>query len=97
LDQLDTEGTYAYLFLNPRTGKPYVSVHKIWHKLRQEAGLPHLRNHDLRHQYASFLVNEGYSQYTVQQALGHSDPKVTQRSSHMSTHLGQRLGAGGAR
>jgi len=41
--------------------------------------------HDLRHQYASFLVNSGQSLYTVQQILGHSDPSVTQRYAHLST------------
>ena len=41
--------------------------------------------HDLRHQYASFLVNDGRTLYEVQQILGHSTPKVTQRYSHLST------------
>lgn len=85
LDQLGTEESYEYLFVNPRTKRPFVSIHKVWGELRNEAGLPHLRIHDLRHQYASFLVNAGHSLYTVQQALGHSDPKVTQRYSHLST------------
>ena len=53
--------------------------------MRIEAGLPHLRIHDLRHQYASFLVNSGRTLYEVQQILGHSDPTVTQRYAHLST------------
>ncbi len=76
LDLLDTED---YLFINRRTGKPYTTIHKVWERLRNEAGLPHLRIHDLRHQYASFLVNSGRTLYEVQQILGHSDPTVTQR------------------
>lgn len=35
------------------------------------------------HQYASFLVNSGRTLYEIQQILGHSDPKVTQRYSHL--------------
>lgn len=87
LDQLGTEGKYDhdYLFVNGRTGKRYVNVHKVWEQLRDEAGLPKLRLHDLRHQYASFLVNSGRTLYEVQQILGHSDSKVTARYSHLST------------
>ncbi|MCP4862893.1 MAG: site-specific integrase, partial [Alteromonas sp.] len=85
LDQLDTEGRFEYLFINQRTGKPYTTIHKTWEQLRNEAGLPHLRIHDLRHQHASFLVNSERTLYEVQQILGHSDPKVTQRYAHLST------------
>ncbi len=85
LSQLDTERRYEYLFINQRTEKPYTTIHKTWDRLRNEAELPHLRIHDLRHQYASFLVNSGRTLYEVQQILGHSDPKVTQRYAHLST------------
>jgi integrase len=85
LKQLDTEGKFEYLFINRRTGAPYTTVHKVWRRLRGKAGLPHLRIHDLRHQYASFLVNSGRTLFEVQQILGHSDPKVTQRYSHLSS------------
>ena len=54
-------------------------------RLRRSAGLPFLRIHDLRHQYASFLVNSGRTLYEVQQILGHSDPSVTQRYAHLSS------------
>jgi hypothetical protein len=47
--------------------------------------LPQFRIHDLRHQYASFLVNSGRTLNEVLQVLGHSDPKVTQRYAHLST------------
>ena len=57
----------------------------MWARLRKEAGLPKLRLHDLRHSFASFLVNSGRTLYEVQNILGHSDPKVTMRYSHLST------------
>lgn len=95
LCQLETEGHYEHLFVNSRiskitgeevgTGKPYTTIMKVWTRLRLKAGLPHFRIHDLRHQYASFLVNAGFSLFCVQQVLGHSDPKVTQRYAHLST------------
>ena len=58
---------------------------EVFLRIREEAGLPHLRIHDLRHQFASHLVSAGKSLYQVQQLLGHSDPKVTMRYSHLST------------
>ena len=84
LNQLTTEGVYEHLFINRKTKKPYVNIAKVWERLRSEAGLPHLRLHDLRHQAASNLINSGSSLYVVQQILGHSDPSVTQRYSHVS-------------
>lgn len=47
-------------------------------------GLADLRLHDLRHSFASFLVNSGGSLYEVQKLLGHYDPKVTMRYAHLS-------------
>lgn len=85
LNQLDTGGKFEHLFVNHQIGIAYTTIHKAWGRLRQKAGLSHLRIHDLRHQYASFLVNSGRTLYEVQQILGHSDPKVTQRYSHLSS------------
>ncbi|CAE6505986.1 Site-specific recombinase XerD [Nitrosomonas nitrosa] len=85
LNQLDTRGKYEYLFINRQTGKPYTTITKVWQRLRSKAGLGHLRLHDLRHAFASFLVNSNFSLFQVQQILGHSDPKVTMRYAHLST------------
>lgn len=80
----DTEG-YEHLFVNHQTGKPYTTIMKVWTRLRNKAGLPHLRIHDLRHSFASFLVNSGRTLYEVQQILGHSQSIVTERYAHLST------------
>lgn len=80
----DTKG-YDYLFINHQTGKKYTTVMKVWTRLREKAGLPHLRLHDLRHSFASFLVNSGRTLYEVQQILGHSQSIVTERYAHLST------------
>lgn len=85
LEHAETEGRHEHVFVNAQTNKPYTTIMKVWSRLRKEAGLPKLRIHDLRHQYASFLVNSGRSLYEVQQILGHSDPSVTQRYAHLST------------
>lgn len=73
------------LFISERTGEPLTWVQKVWDRLRREAGLPQLRMHDLRHQFASFLVNDGRTLYEVQKILGHSSHSVTERYAHLST------------
>jgi len=85
ISQLDTEGHVEHLFVNGRTGRPYRTIMKVWSRLRKAAGVPFLRIHDLRHQYASFLVNSGRTLYEVQQILGHADSSVTQRYAHLTS------------
>ena len=84
LENLGTRGKYDHPFIG-RRGKPLTTIHKVWTRLRRDAGLPHLRLHDLRHQYASFLINQGRTLFEIQQILGHSDPSVTMRYAHLST------------
>jgi integrase len=90
LNKLDTKGEFEHLFVNRQTGLPYTTVMKVWARLRKAAGLPQLRIHDLRHQFASRLVNAGRSLYEVQQILGHSQPIVTQRYAHLSSRTLQQ-------
>ena len=85
IKRLDTEGEFEYLFVNRVTGLAYSNIHKAWGKLRLQAGLPKLRIHDLRHMYASFLVNNGVEIYAISKILGHSTVKVTERYSHLDS------------
>ena len=73
-----------WTFANPKTGKPYVSFYISWNTARIAAGLADVRIHDLRHSFASFLVNAGRSLYEVQKILGHTQVKTTQRYAHLS-------------
>jgi integrase len=82
---LGTEGSFEHLFVNRRTGQPYANIAKAWYRIRTAAGLPKLRLHDLRHQFASMLVNAGRSLYEVQAVLGHADSLTTQRYAHLSS------------
>ncbi len=83
--QPDTALRSGFLFVNSNTGDRVKTVHRAWYKIREEAGVPFLRIHDLRHMYASFMVNAGRSLYEVQQVLGHSSPQITQRYAHLTT------------
>ena len=73
-----------YLFASPKTKKPYITIFQSWNTTRVKAGLPEVRIHDLRHTYASALVNSKCSLYEVQMLLGHSTAKMTQRYAHLS-------------
>src|SRR5690606_8834404 len=73
-----------YIFFNPATMQPYVNIFHAWNRVRKQAGIEDVRLHDLRHSYASFLVNKGRSIYEVQKILGHSNVKTTQRYAHLS-------------
>ena len=46
-------------------------------KLLKEAGLPHLRFHDLRHSAATILLSMGVHAKVVQELLGHSNISMT--------------------
>jgi integrase len=72
------------IFVNPRTLKPYDSFYAAWYLVRSQAGLDDVRIHDLRHTYASLLVNKGVSIYEVQTLLGHSSVQMTQRYAHLA-------------
>ena len=73
-----------WVFANPKTHEPYVSIFCSWNTARKQAGLSDVRIHDLRHSFASFLVNAGRSIYEVQKILGHTQIKTTQRYAHLS-------------
>ena len=73
-----------FVFANPRTGLAYVTFFTAWNTARSSVGLQDVRVHDLRHSFASFLVNKGRTLYEVQRLLGHSQSKTTQRYAHLS-------------
>ena len=73
-----------YIFPAPTTLRPSPSLHFPWQRIRVRAGLPDLRLHDLRHSFASFLVNNGVSLYVVQGLLGHAHARFTQRYAHLT-------------
>lgn len=87
LDQLTTNGKSEWLFTSRQGGgnQRMTTINKVWQEIRKDAGLPWLRLHDLRHNFASMLVNSGRTLYEVQQILGHSQAQVTERYAHLST------------
>jgi len=78
------ENESEWVFPNPKTGRPISGFHNTWDRIRIKAGIPDVRIHDLRHNFASLLINNGRSLYEVQKLLGHADISTTQRYAHLS-------------
>lgn len=76
-----------YVFTNPKTLTAYHSFYASWFVARDRADLSDVRIHDLRHTYASMLINSGVSLYEVQTLLGHSSMQMTQRYAHLEPNL----------
>lgn len=74
--------------VEPRTGKPVPRVHRAWRASDQKrpmaaaceaAKIPAMGFHQLRHSYASALVNAGVPLAFIAQQLGHSDTRMVER------------------
>lgn len=79
----------GYIFPGHKQGKPLSDLRGIWTRAKEAAALPDdLRIHDLRHSFASALVNRGVPLHEVAVILGHSQLSTTQRYAH---HAPDRL------
>ncbi|MEQ9142885.1 MAG: tyrosine-type recombinase/integrase [Parvibaculaceae bacterium] len=74
----------TWVFLNNAGTGPYCGTQAVWRLVREEAGLPDVRKHDLRHSFASFALANGLSLPVIGTLLGHSRPETTQRYAHLS-------------
>ena len=82
-----------YMFPSPITGEMYypdsiVNLHK---KILKDAGLPHIRFHDLRHTFATLALQNGVDVKTVSSMLGHYDAGFTLRTyTHATRQMQQK-------
>ena len=71
-----------YMFPSPITGEMYYpdSVVNLHKKILKDAGLGHIRFHDLRHTFATLALQNGVDIKTVSSMLGHYDAGFTLRT-----------------
>lgn len=76
----------GFVFVNADTGKPFTTIKKSWATLAEMAKLDDFTFHDLRHDFASRLVQAGVNLYEVRDLLGHSSITLTERYAHLAPH-----------
>jgi len=84
----------SYIFPGKVQGQHIHHPRKAFLRIKESAGgLEGLRIHDLRHSFASLLINMGNSEngrgaslYEIQHLLGHRNPQTTTRYAHVSTN-----------
>jgi integrase len=76
--------------VKPAHGSGYVfpqlskhAIYQAWDRIRTAAGLPDLRIHDLRHNFASWGVNGNLGLPIIGKLLGHSSAQMTGKYGHV--------------
>jgi integrase len=77
------EADTKYVFPGRDGDGPQTYVRTAWETIREEAGIPEVRLHDLRHSFASILASSGETLLTIGELLGHSNPATTARYAHL--------------
>jgi integrase len=86
-----------YVFPASRSDGHFEGVVKVWQNVRERAGLPGVRLHDLRHSFASVAVANGASLPVIGALLGHGNTATTARYAHLSNDplraVNERIGS----
>ena len=80
-------GRSEFVFTSPITGQPFVDAGSAWATALRRASIKGLRFHDLRHTFATRLIEHGVNLITVKELLGHSSVEITQRYTHPNEAL----------
>ncbi|RYF47318.1 MAG: site-specific integrase, partial [Cytophagaceae bacterium] len=73
----------AWLFWNQVLCKPVLRIGNHWPSIRDRAGLPGVRVHDLRHTFASHAAMNRETLPMIGRLLGHRNTQSTSRYAHL--------------
>jgi len=84
LNGLKREDEFVFIYRDSRTNRPrpVKSIRHSFTNACRRAEIKGLTFHDLRHTFASRLVEKGIDLITVKELLGHSSVKTTERYTH---------------
>lgn len=72
--------------------RPFDGVGHVWQRIRETAGLPDVRLHDLRHTFASKGVGLGLGLPLIGGLLGHALPTTTAKYAHLAADPTRKAG-----
>lgn len=72
---------HQWVFVHPRShGERAEGFHKAFYKARQDAGLPQMTSHTLRHYFISQCVMSGINLFTIAKWVGHANTLMIQET-----------------
>ncbi len=80
LAKIPREG--RYVLRGAALDKPFVGLPKAWARILENANLPGLTPHGLRHAFASVAADLGYAEPTIAAMLGNATHSTTGRYVH---------------
>lgn len=84
LSELPRDLSNPFVITGAKPGTHLVNMKDPWAAIRNEAELPDLRIHDLRHSFASIGAGGGMSLPVIGALLGHKETSTTARYAHLS-------------
>lgn len=84
LKALPRVNSNPYVIVGKLTGAHLINLQKPWRRIRDLAGIPDVRIHDLRHTFASQAAANGASLPMIGKLLGHSQVQTTARYTHLA-------------
>ena len=91
LDELTRVDGNPYIFVGAKPGEPLKNPTTAWHRVRERAGCPGLRIHDLRRTIATRAAAAGGSEYQIQQLLGHTTNIAARHYVHWARDVNRGL------
>lgn len=74
-----------YVFPGQKKDGHFRAIQWVWARVRENAGLQHLRLHDLRHTAATWLAQSGADAIVIKEAMQHRSIATSLRYVHLAT------------